>query len=187
MAEVKINVSDELKPMIGKLPDNWEEMTPEEKLATVYRKFNLLSDDDMYGLTLHGGFDWNKKFEIWLDLEADEDHQFTEMGACFVLTEPCAEDEFDFNKFPEYLRPIILKKCNEVWESGEHDYNILMTTSDSGTCAEAAESMYFMLDLLAYGYELNEREWYYEDHPDLYPDSDDDEDDFDDDDEGDED
>ena len=44
-----------------------------------------------------------------------------------------------------------------------------------------------MLDLLAYGYELNEREWYYEDHPDLYPDSDDDEDDFDDDDEGDED
>lgn len=159
----------ELKSMIGKLPDNWEEMSPEEKLATVYRKFDLLSDDDMYGLTLHGGFDWNEVFEVWLALEANEDHQFTEMGACIALTEPCAEDEFDFNKFPEYLHPIIKAKCDD-------DYNILCTQSDSGTCAEAAESMYFMLDLLAYGYKLTEREWFYKKHPDLYPDYDDEDD-----------
>ena len=163
----------ELKSMIGKLPDNWEDMSPEEKLATVYRKFDLLSDSDMYGLTLHGGFNWNKKFEIWLDLEVDEDHQFTEMGACIALPEPCAKDEFDFNKFPEYLHPIIKAKCDD-------DYNILYTDSDSGTCAEAAESMYFMLDLLAYGYELTEREWFYKKHPDLYPDYEEDDDDYDD-------
>ena len=70
----------------------------------------------------------------------------------------------------EYLREIIKRKASKNWDTDERDYNILCAETDSAkTFGEAAESMYFMLDLFEYGYTIDTEENYKDEHPEVYP------------------
>ena len=80
--------------------------------------------------------------------------------------------KFDMTRFPDYLRKIIKKKACKNWDTDERDYNILYAQTDSAkTFAEAAENMYFMLDLFEYVYTIDTEENYKEEHPEIYPDA----------------
>ena len=157
-----------LAGMVGKLPKNWENMSLEQKISSLDKKANFLFDgNDMYFLDL--GYRIWDDFKAVVSIEANEEHQFTENGACFALTKPVEKGKFDITAFPEYLRDIIEEKADKDWETNEKDYNILSCGLSAGTFAEVVEKMYIMLDLLTCGYELTEYDWFIEKHPDLYP------------------
>ena len=180
-------INTELKQMIGKFPENWNEKTIEEKLAIVFKKWSLLSKSDMYDLELHCYQNYKgNEVKVFLRLEANEDHHFTKNGACFALEKPITIDQFPIDRFPEYLRPFIEENGEVNYKTDEVDYNVLSPESKSGTFVEAIESMYLMLDLLTCGYKITEVDWYKEENKEFYPDYESDEDDwFDDDDDDD--
>lgn len=158
----------ELKDMIGKLPDNWKTLSPEDKMRIVFHKFELLRDTDLCDLRLRF------RDDAWLCLEVDSEYDADD--PCFALAKPVKKEKFDINRFPEYLHKIIERTALKDFDTGEKDYNILDPESESGSFEEAAESMYFVLDLLTCGYEVTAMEWYKEKHRDLYPSGDDDDD-----------
>jgi hypothetical protein len=159
-----------LEEMVGKLPENWETMSSEEKIIAVMNKWELLSQDDMYDIELNCGKNQDNTPCMSLEIAANADHQFTESGACFALKKPVPADKFVITGFPEYLRDIIEEKAMEDWNTDEKDYNMLSTCSVGGTFAEAAKDMYLLLDLLTCGYKITEIEWFMEQNSELYPD-----------------
>ena len=146
-------MQEKLKQMIGHLPPDWVNMSPEEKMKVVIQKKDLLVDnDDNWGIHIGGYIDIDGNFKAQLSLEAWQAY------ACLSLKSPVHHGEFDINAFPEYLHAFIKKNAVENFETGDKNYNILEPQAGSGSFSEAAESMYFMLDLLAYGYELEAEE-----------------------------
>lgn len=166
-----MNKSDQTKlaELVGKVPKNWADISLEKKIKILDQKARILFDGNhMYDLCLSYS-SYGRDFSANLSIEANEDHRFTENGACFALTKPVGKGNFDITAFPEYLRDIIEEKADEDWETNEKDYNILSCSLSAGTFVEVVEKMYVMLDLLTCGYELTEYDWFVEKHPDLYP------------------
>ncbi len=163
----------ELKKMIGKLPKNWRAMSPENKIRVVLKKWRLIFCDKSYGVDPDyydiriAGYGYGD-YKPFLDFKC----LLSRNGiACFGLKNPDSNNKFDMSAFPEYIRAIIKKKAYTL-DTGEPDYNMLSTSSDSGkTFAKAAKSMYFMLDLFEFGYTITDTETYEEEHPDIYPDA----------------
>ena len=162
-----------LKKMIGKLPKNWESMSPEDKIRTVLKKWYLIFCDDSYNVDcdyfdiriVGYGYGEYKPILAFQSLLSDDDPNF-------VFKTPEAGKKFDMTRFPDYLRKIIKKKACKNWDTDERDYNILYAQTDSAkTFAEAAESMYFMLDLFEYGYTIDTEENYKDAHQEIYPDA----------------
>ena len=160
-----------LKKMFGKLPKNWEKMSPEDKIRTVLKKWYLIFCDDSFSVDPDYfdirivGYGWGdyKPILAFQSLLSDDDPNF-------VFKTPEAGKKFDMTRFPDYLRKIIKKKACKNWDTDERDYNILYAQTDSAkTFAEAAENMYFMLDLFEYGYTIDTEENYKSEHPEIYP------------------
>ena len=159
-----------LKKMIGKLPKNWEAMSPEDKIRTVLKKWRLIFCDDSYNVDCdyfdirivgYGYGDYKPILAFESLLSNDFPH--------FTFKTPKAGKKFDFTAFPEYLRKIIKRKAIKNLDTDERDYNILWAETDSAkTFGEAAESMYFMLDLFEYGYTIDTEENYKSEHPEIY-------------------
>ena len=176
--------SKELKGLIGKLPDGWDKMSLEEKIWQVDHKWRLLSTDDMYDLEISFGFksfrDDEKSVGACFALVPDGDHQFTDGGSCFAIPNPAANGQVNKSKFPKYLRGFIDECALTDWETDKSLTCALYSSICADTFEEGAEKMFFFLDLLTYGYELTEIEWYEEKHPDLFPNHDKDDEDLDD-------
>ena len=160
-----------LKKMIGKLPKNWESMSPEDKIRTVLKKWYLIFCDDSFSVDPDYfdirivGYGWGdyKPILAFKSLLSNE-------TPYFVFKNPVPGKKFDMTRFPDYLRKIIKKKACKNWDTDERDYNILRAETDSAkTFAEAAESMYFMLDLFEYGYTIDTEDDYQKEHPEIYP------------------
>ena len=172
--------NEELQKLIGKLPENWEKMTLEEKIWQVNHKWNLLNTDDMHELKVsiydtYNGKSVGVRFSI-----AINDYQLTEDGSCFGIPEPAEDGQVDESKIPEYLRPFLEECAYEDYDLGTDESKVytcmLESTVTADTFEEAAEKMYFFLDLLTCGYEIAEIEWYLYNHPDLFPEYENDED-----------
>ena len=162
-----------LKKMIGKLPKNWETMSAEDKIRTVLKKWRLIFCDDSYNVDCDYfdirivGYGYGDYKPI-LAFESLLSNDFP----YFTFKTPKAGKKFDFTAFPEYLRKIIKRKAIKNLDTDERDYNILWAETDSAkTFAEAAESMYFMLDLFEYGYTIDTEDDYQKEHPEIYPDA----------------
>jgi hypothetical protein len=162
-----------LKKMIGKLPKNWESMSSEDKIRTVLKKWRLIFCDDSYSVDPDYfdirivGYGWGdyKPILAFKSLLSNE-------TPYFVFKNPVPGKKFDMTIFPEYLRKIIKSKACKNWDTDERDYNILYAESDTlgaRTFAEAAEKMYFMLDLFEYGYTIDTEDDYQKEHPEIYP------------------
>ena len=172
----------ELKKMIGKLPKNWESMSPEDKIRTVLKKWYLIFCDDSFSVDPDYfdirivGYGWRdyKPILAFKSLLSNE-------TPYFVFKNPAPGKKFDMTIFPEYLRKIIKERACTDWDAKKNDwntkkkdYNILYAESDTlgaKTFAEAAEKMYLMLDLFEYGYTINTEEDYKSEHPEIYPDA----------------
>ena len=159
-----------LKKMIGKLPKNWESMSPEDKIRTVLKKWYLIFCDDSFSVDPDYfdirivGYGW----EVYEPILAFKSLLSNE-SPYFVFKNPVPGKKFDMTRFPDYLRKIIKKKACKNWDTDERDYNILRAETDSAkTFGEAAESMYFMLDLFEYGYTIDTEENYKSEHPEIY-------------------
>ncbi|MBO5784838.1 MAG: hypothetical protein J6R05_02070 [Bacteroidaceae bacterium] len=187
-------VSKELKKLIGKLPENWDKMTLEQKIWQVDHKWCLLSTeldcqgghDDMYdleGSIRHGdGYSDEKvkSVSVCLAIAPNADHQFTYKGSCFAIPKPAADGQVDLSTFPKYLLGYIKKQAYEDWDTNKKYTCMLVSYIEADTFEQAAKEMWFFLDLLTLGYEMTEIEWYMEKHPDLFPEHNDDDDDWDD-------
>lgn len=163
-------MNKQLEKLIGCLPSNWEKMTLEQKIWQVERKWRLLSTDDMYDLEISWTSEYNRKNSVGacFSIEPNADHQFTYEGSCFAIPEPAEDGQVDIGKFPEYLRPFIEDRAWEDWDTDKKFTCLLNSYIETDTFEEAAEKMYFFLDLLTCGYEMTEVEWYKEEHPNLF-------------------
>ena len=132
-----------LKKMIGKLPKNWESMSPEDKIRTVLKKWYLIFCDDSFSVDPDYfdirivGYGWGdyKPILAFKSLLSNE-------TPYFVFKNPVPGKKFDMTRFPDYLRKIIKKEACKNWDTDERDYNILYAETDSAkTFAEAMENV----------------------------------------------
>lgn len=151
----------------GVYPQNWENMPLEGKIWHLYAKWDSIRDDDMYELCMNvSPKSEGEKISVSVYIWPKSDHKFTENGTFFVQKFP---HKFDRNDLPDFLKSL-LKDLD--------DLVMLESGVSAESFEEAVNKMFLFLDLLAFGYEITEYEWYREKHPELFDNDEEDEEEF---------
>lgn len=151
----------------GVYPDGWKNMPVETKYWHLCRKRESVCDDDMYELCMNvSPKSEGEKISVSVYIWPKSDHQFTENGTFFVQKFP---HKFDRNDLPDFLKSL-LKDLD--------DLVMLESGVSAESFEEAVNKMFLFLDLLAFGYEITEYEWYREKHPELFDNDEEDEEEF---------
>ena len=141
----------------GVYPQNWKNMSLEEKIWHLYAKWDSIRDDDMYELRMDVDQDLcAEKIKAGFYLAADAGHLFTENGAVLV---PVNRENFNVDALPQYLRKILAEKDDPA----ELGPGVSEKTFDA-----AVDKMFLFLDLFSYGYQITEYDWEHEEEDDEF-------------------
>ncbi len=151
----------------GVYPDGWEKMPVESKYWHLCKKWESVCEDDMYELCMNASSQNEVgKISVSIYLWTKSDHLFSENGTFFVQKFP---HHFDWDDLPDFLKSLL---------KDQHDLVMLEPGVSADTFDEAANKMFLFLDLLNFGYEISEYDWYREKHPELFNNDEEDDEEF---------